>query len=104
MHGSLKATEVRALIEKKRGGRTAKESEERRTGVEESRIQGTVHSRGACVCKAGVCRAMGLQQCSVCKNVQKSQCSKKACKVDGLTPVMVYVAAKKDKEQPGDSL
>ena len=44
-----------------------------------------------------MCRAMGLQQCSVCKNVQKSQCSKKACKVDGLTPVMVYVAARKDK-------
>ena len=40
---------------------------------------------------------MGLQQCSVCKNVQKSQCIKKACKVDGLTPVMVYVAARKDK-------
>ena len=53
--------------------------------------------REACVCKAGVCRAMGLQQCSVCKNVQKSQCIKKACKVDGLTPVMVYVAARKDK-------
>ena len=44
-----------------------------------------------------MCRAIGLQQCSVCKNVQKSQCSKKACKVDGLTPVMVYVAARKDK-------
>lgn len=53
VHGSLKATEVRALIEKKRGGRTAKESEERRTGVEESRIQGTVHKMQGSLCVQG---------------------------------------------------
>ena len=40
---------------------------------------------------------MGLQQCSVCKKFQKSLCIKKACKVDGLTPVMVYETARKDK-------
>ena len=47
--------------------------------------------------KVQVCEAIGLQQCSVCKNVLKSQFSKKACKVDGQAPVMVFVAARKGK-------
>ena len=98
MHGSLKATEVRALIEKKEEEEQQKKvrKEELELRKAESKEQ-FLRCREACVCKAGVCRAMGLQQCSVCKNVQKSQCIKKACKVDGLTPVMVYVAARKDK-------
>ena len=40
---------------------------------------------------------MGLQQISVLTNVQKSQFSKKACKVDDLTPVMVYLEARRDE-------
>ena len=98
VHGSLKATEVRALIEKKEEEEQQKKvrKEELELRKAESKEQ-FLRCREACVCKAGVCRAMGLQQCSVCKNVQKSQCIKKACKVDGLTPVMVYVAARKDK-------
>ena len=42
----------------------------------------------ACVCNAKICEAFDLSQCSECKNVQKSQCSKKACKRDGEAPVI----------------
>ena len=48
-----------------------------------------------CMCKEKECKAIDLQKCSVCKNVQKSRCSKKMCKVDGVAPMMIYVAAKK---------
>ena len=56
-----------------------------------------IRCKEMCMCKAEACEGIGLQQCSVCKNVLKSQCSKKACKEDGEAPVMVYVAARKDE-------
>ena len=33
----------------------------------------------------------------MCKNVLKSKCGKKACKIDGEAPVMILVAARKEK-------
>ena len=50
-----------------------------------------------CLCSTKECEAIQLQQCSVCKNVLKSKCGKKACKIDGEAPVMILVAAQKEK-------
>ena len=47
-----------------------------------------------CLCSTKKCEAIQLQQCSVCKNVLKSKCGKKACKIDG---VMILVAARKER-------
>ena len=100
VHGSLKATEVRALIEKKEAEEKQKEERkaELRLQKEETKLK-LKKCQEACVCKAKVCEAIDLLQCSVCKNVQKSQCNKKACKQDGETPVMIQVAAKKEKRK-----
>ena len=52
-----------------------------------------------CVCSTKECGAIQLQQCSVCKNVLKSKCGKKACKTDGEAPLMILVAARKEKTE-----
>ena len=95
VHGSLKATEVRALVEKKEQEEQAKKErkEELLLKKEESKEK-FIRCKQTCNCEADVCEAIGLQQCSVCKNVLKSQCSKKLCKVDGEPPLMIFVAAR----------
>ena len=88
----------KSSCQEKRGGRKTKERKERATEVKERRSQGNVYKmQGMCMCKAEVCEAIGLQQCSVCKNVLKSQCSKKTSKIDSGALVIVYLAARKDK-------
>ena len=99
-HGSLKATNVRALIEKKETEEKEREEnkEKLRLQKEETKLKFT-RCLEACVCNAKICEAFDLSQCSECKNVQKSQCSKKACKKGGEAPVMIQVAAKKEKRK-----
>ena len=50
-----------------------------------------------CVCNTEPCLASKLRQCSICLNIQKSQCNKKSCKQDGVAPTMISVAARKGK-------
>ena len=38
------------------------------------------------------CAALGLKQCSVCKNVLHSICSKATCKTDSAWPIMILPA------------
>ena len=52
-----------------------------------------------CLCSTKECEAIQLQQCSVCENVLKSKCRKKTCKIDGEAPVMILVAAQKEKTE-----
>ena len=42
-----------------------------------------------CPFETSECIITGLKQCSVCKNVIKSQCSKASCIIDGKKPVMI---------------
>ena len=57
-----------------------------------------------CECDSAICAASGLRQCPQCKEVLKSQCSKKKCQVDGKKTVMLQTASKgkavKPKERP----
>ena len=53
-----------------------------------------------CLCSTKECEAIQLQQCSVCKNLLKSKCGKKVCKIDGEAPV-ILVAARKEKLRKG---
>ena len=52
-----------------------------------------------CLCSTKECEAIQLHQCSVCKKILKSKCEKKACKIDGEAPVMILVAARKEKTE-----
>ena len=70
--------------------------EELRLRKEESKEK-FIQCKEVCICKTVVCQAIELQQCSICKNVQKSPCNKKACKVNGVMPIMIHVAARKSK-------
>ena len=97
-HGSLKGTEVRKLIEQKEEDERKKEEKkkEREEKKEEMKML-FLKCQERCLCSTKECEAIQLQQCSVCKNVLKSKCGKKACKIDGEAPVMILVAAQKEK-------
>ena len=88
VHGSLKGTEVRKLIEQKEGDERKKEIKMLFLKCQEK-----------CLCSTKECEAIQLQQCSICKNVLKLKCGKKACKIDGEAPVMIWVAARKEKTE-----
>ena len=45
--------------------------------------------REKCLCKQEKCLASDLTQCSICKNVLRSVCSKANCRVNGQKPVMI---------------
>ena len=98
VHGSLKGTDVRKLIEQKEEDERKKEEKkkEREEKKEEMKML-FLKCQEKCLCSTKKCKAIQLQQCSVCKNVLKSKCGKKACKIDGEAPVMILVAAQKEK-------
>ena len=87
-HGSLKGTEVRKLIEQK-------EEDERKKEIKMLFLK----CQEKCLCSTKEYEAIQLQQCSICKNVLKLKCGKKACKIDGEAPVMIWVAARKEKTE-----
>ena len=98
VHGSLKATNVRELIMKKEEEEQEKELKkaERIKGKEEMKeIFGRCKDK--CVCERKVCMAIKLQKCSICGCVQRSKCTKKGCKVAGISPVMIFVAVHEKK-------
>ena len=98
VHGTLKGTEVRKLVEQKEEEDRQQEErkKERIKKKEESKVM-FIKCQEKCVCSTSVCKAVQLQQCSVCKSVLKSKCGKKACKIDGEAPVMILVAARKNR-------
>ena len=98
VHGSLKASEVRELVRKKEEEEQQKEERKAEKGkMKEETKDKFERCEQKCVCKGSVCEAISLRKCTVCNNIQKSQCNKKACKVDGEAPVMIYVAARKNE-------
>ena len=100
VHGSLKGTEVRKPIEQKEEDERKKEEKkkEREEKKEEMKMLFLKYQE-KCLYSTKECEAIQLQQCSVCKNVLKSKCGKKAGKIDGETPVMILVAARKQKTE-----
>ena len=67
VHGSLKATEVRALVEKKEEKEQQKKVRKEELELRKAEYKEQfIRCREACVCKAGVCRTMGLFSNAVC--------------------------------------
>ena len=67
-------------IEKKKSEKKAGKSEQR---------EAFLKCKESCCCEEIICKATGLKECPVCKDVMKSQCTKAKCKVDGIKPLMV---------------
>ena len=101
VHGYLKkGTEVRKLIEQKEEDERKKEEKKKEREEKKKEMKMLfLKCREKCLCSTKECEAIQLQQCSVCKNVLKSKCGKKACKIDGEAPVMISVAARKSKTE-----
>ena len=100
VHGSMKASDVRLLIQEKNEVEKKKVEKKEATHLQKEETKKLFLSCVTkCSCLEKVCKALSLQQCSVCGNVQKSQCNKKVCKVDGELPSMICVAAKKGKKE-----
>ena len=102
VHGSLKGTEIRKLVEKKEQEDKQKEENRKTKVLEKNRLKEifirckeTCQCSGSSTSKNPLCEARQLQQCSICQDVLKSKCGKKGCKVDGLAPLMIVVAARK---------
>ena len=103
MHGSLKATELRVLVEEReQAEKEAQQRKEEKQLKKEEMIKAFNVCKLKCQCK-NECEAIHLKECSVCFGVLKTQCHKKACKdVEGKLPKMTSVAAKKiDKPTKG---
>ena len=97
IHGSLKRTEVRKLIEQKEEDERKKEEKKKEREEKKEKMKMLfLKCQEKCLCSTNECEAIQLQQCSVCKNILKLKCGKKACKIDE-APVMILVAAQKRK-------
>ena len=95
-HGTLKATDVRKLVEEREKEEQEKNAR-RETKKLEKENQKVAFSKcfEKCHCEKEECAAINLKKCPVCLNVLKTQCNKKDCKDDdGKPPKMMIVAAK----------
>ena len=62
------------------------------------KIQSTeafLRCENSCVCAQFDCEAKGLRQCSQCKHVMKSRCTKKKCKENGVEMKLPFCDRKK---------
>ena len=64
------------------------------------RQENFIRCKDSCVCSQDVCLASGLKQCTLCKDVMKTQCSKGKCKVSGVKPVMLTVSFDQKHKRP----
>ena len=90
VHGSMRAKDVASMVKeiKDKKETKAKAKEEALQKKEENR-EIFLRCKVECVCFEKKCKAIGLKECPICKNVMKSVCSKASCKIDGVKPVMV---------------
>ena len=61
----------------------------------EQRQENFIRCKDICICSQDICLANGLKQCTSCKDIIKSQCSKRKCKVLGVKPVMLNASSNK---------
>ena len=57
----------------------------------DERVECYLRCKLSCNCDDDVCMGSGLKQCQQCKEIMKSQCTKKKCKEGGIIPVMIPV-------------
>ena len=73
VHGSLKASEVRELVQQKEEEDKQKEERKSEIKLRKEEIKAKFERcEEICVCEADQYEAIGLQKCTVCKNTQKS--------------------------------
>ena len=102
VHGSLKATEVRKLVEQRE--EADRQKEERKLEKEKMKDKEKsmfLRCQKMCICVTDKCQAAYLKQCSICKQVLKSRCTKKACRLEGAA--MISVAGHKERKKHNDS-
>ena len=100
MHGSLKSAEVRKLAEEREKAEEEVERRRKKKYSKKDEMKGAFQRcKLKCLCgELKVCKATELKECSVCFDVLKMKCHKKACKNnDGELPEMICVASKKKK-------
>ena len=96
MHGTLKATDMRMLVEEKEKAEEEKGQRKKEKEVKKELLKEVFQARKLkCVCKEKVCKALYVKECMICGDILKSQCNKKGCKSeDGKLPEMGVVAAR----------
>ena len=92
IHGSMKAKDVLSLVagineKKEQKGRTHLQNAEKNE-VKKNFIK----CKEKCVCTENICKVTKLRECPKCHNILKPQYTKKACRVDGKKPIMVFPA------------
>ena len=94
VNGSMNAKNVLELVKsiKDKKEQQCKEKEESKS-KKESEKETFYQCKKQYVCNKCVCQASKLLECPSCHNVQRSVCSKSACKVDGKKPTMILPAA-----------
>ena len=91
--GSMKGKKVLEISKQLKEKKDQEEKEKKeKVKLKEERRSAFLQCKEKCTCSKDPCLATGLRQCSVCLNVQKSQCSKKNCKIDGKPPHMITAA------------
>ena len=105
VHGSLDGSQVLEMREKIEAEKKEKQTRKEMSMIEkETRAELFIKCRESCVCSKDLCNASGLKQCSSCKDVIKSHCSKAKCKkTDGTKPDMLIPACDKEQKRPRKS-
>ena len=105
VHGSLDGSEILKLrqeIEEKK--KSEEDQKKQRLLKKEDNFEKFIRCKDSCICSQNPCLAQGLKQCPVCKNVQKSQCNKSKCKIQGIKPIMIKLWFDKQKERKSDKV
>ena len=75
VHGSLRATDIRKLVEEREiEERNKEEKRKEKVNLKEALKVQFLTCKEKCQCDTMECKAIQLQQCSVCRNVLKSKC------------------------------
>ena len=100
MSGSMTAKKaiekVREVKEKKKEQLKAKD---KRAEDREQRKTAFFVCKDMCKCKESTCRSSGFKMCSICQDVQKSACTKKACIAAEQKRVLIQVVFGQQKCQ-----
>jgi len=78
MHGSMKGNEILQAAEERRQLEMEKEEKKEASRAKKSEIEKLYRDcKSSCVCNRNICKAILLKECTNCRNILKSQCSKK---------------------------
>ena len=93
VYGSMRAKDKASQVKviKKKNTEAEKAKKEKANQKEENEVD-FLKCKDKCTCSNEKCLAIGLKQCSICKNVLRSLCSKAGCKVNGQKRVMILPA------------